>query len=72
MAMNDDPIKACGLWQRVSAKGRTYFAGRLGGLKVLVFENSDRKGENEPSHWLMFGEAPERGERRSSEPEGRS
>jgi hypothetical protein len=69
--MNGDPIKACGLWQRVSVKGRTYFTGRLGGLKVLVFENGDRKSENDPSHWLMFGEAAERGERRALEPEGR-
>jgi hypothetical protein len=36
----------------------------MAGLRVLIFENRDRQGDNEPSHYLMFGEA----EQRSSTP----
>jgi hypothetical protein len=34
--------------------------GRLGGVKVLVMENRDRKTDEDPSHVLYFAEAPDR------------
>ena len=34
--------------------------GRLGGVKVLVMENRDRKTAEDPSHHLFFAEAPDR------------
>jgi hypothetical protein len=53
-------LKAAGLWQKTSARGNTYFVGRLGGLRIAILENHARSGENEPSHFLYFadGEAP--------------
>lgn len=51
---NSTKLKAAGLWQRTSAGGNTYFAGRLGGVKVLILENRDRAGEDEFSHHLFF------------------
>lgn len=53
-------LKAAGVWQKVSAKGNTYFVGRLGGVRILIFENRDRSGENDPTHFLYFadGEKP--------------
>jgi hypothetical protein len=53
-------LKAAGLWQKTSAKGNTYFVGRLGGVRILIFENRDRSGENDPTHILYFadGETP--------------
>jgi hypothetical protein len=52
-------LKAAGLWQRTSASGNVYFAGRLGGVRILIFENRDRTDDSEPSHHLFFvdGEA---------------
>jgi hypothetical protein len=48
-------LRAAGLWQKTSAAGNTYFAGRLlGGVKLLILENRDRAGEGEPSHFLFF------------------
>jgi hypothetical protein len=47
-------LKAAGLWRKESAKGNAYLTGRLGGVKILILENRDRKDENEPSHHLFF------------------
>jgi hypothetical protein len=53
-------LKAAPLWQKSSAKGGQYLTGRLGGMKVLVMENRDRKNDDDPSHHLFFAEAPPR------------
>jgi hypothetical protein len=53
-------IKAAGLWQKTSVKGGQYLTGRMGGLKVLVMENRDRKTDDDPSHTLFVAEAPDR------------
>jgi hypothetical protein len=53
-------LKAAGLWRKESAKGNTYWAGRLGGVKILILENRDRQDENEPSHHLFFVEGTSR------------
>ena len=63
--MNNSPkpspmLKAAPLWQKSSAKGGQYLTGRLGGVKVLILENRDRQGDDDPSHHLFFTEAPDR------------
>jgi hypothetical protein len=59
--MTDQLIRATGLWAKTSGKtGKRYLTGRLGGLRVLVLENRDRKSEDEPSHLLMLGEAEQK------------
>jgi hypothetical protein len=62
-ANNGPMLKAAGLWAKTSAKGGQYLTGRLGGVKVLVLENRDRKTDDDPSHHLFFAEAPPRQER---------
>jgi hypothetical protein len=57
---NSPMLKAAGLWAKSSVKGRQYLTGRLGGVKVLVMENRDRKSDDDPSHHLFFVEAPDR------------
>ena len=57
---NGPMLKAAGLWQTTSVKGGQYLTGRLGGVKVLVMENRDRKTDDDPSHNLFFVEAPDR------------
>ena len=42
-------LKAAGLWEKTSVKGGQYLTGRLGGVKVLVMENRDRKTDDDPS-----------------------
>ena len=59
-ANNGPMLKAAGLWAKSSVKGGQYLTGRLGGVKVLVLENRDRKGDNDPSHHLFFVEAAPR------------
>ena len=54
----DKPITACKLWQRTSAAGRMYMSGRLGSLKVLIFENTS--GEGDHTHSLLFSQAEDR------------
>jgi hypothetical protein len=58
---NNGPlIKAAGLWQKTSVKGGQYLTGRMGGLRVLIMENRDRKSDDDLSHHLLVGEAPAR------------
>ena len=67
-----DLIKAAKLWAKTSAKtGGTYYVGRMGGCRVLVLENRDRQGEDEPTHWLMLGDAEAGQERPQARPERR-
>ncbi|WP_372623050.1 hypothetical protein [Falsiroseomonas sp.] len=47
-------IEGCRLFERVSRKGRRYLTGRLGGLRIVVWEANDG---GEHSHVLMFGAA---------------
>ena len=54
------PLTACKLWAKTSANGRHYLVGRLGGLRVLIFENRDRANVEDASHVLMFGQAADR------------
>src|SRR5688500_15395840 len=61
---NGPMLKAPGLWAKSSVKGGQYLSGRLCGLKVLVLENRDRQGDDEPSHHLFFVEAPDRRQKR--------
>jgi hypothetical protein len=57
---NGPMLKATGLWQKTSVKGGQYLTGRLGGVKVLIMENRDRKSDDDPSRNLFFVEAPDR------------
>jgi hypothetical protein len=57
---NSPMLKAASLWAKTSVKGGQYLTGRLGGVKVLVMENRDRKTDDDPSHTLFFVEAPDR------------
>lgn len=59
-ASNSPLIKAAGLWAKTSVKGGQYLTGRMGGLKVLVMENRERKSDDDPSHHLFVAEAPDR------------
>src|SRR4051794_30490853 len=59
-ASNGAMLKAAGLWSKTSVKGGQYLTGRLGGVKVLILENRDRKTDDDPSHHLFFVEAPDR------------
>jgi hypothetical protein len=61
---NSPMLKATGLWAKTSVKGGQYLTGRLGGVKVLVMENRDRKSDDDPSHHLFFVEAPDRRQER--------
>jgi hypothetical protein len=69
--MSDQLIKATGLWKRESARnGRSYMMGRMAGLRVLIFENAERKSDEDPSHWLMIGEAEQKGSKRGNRGRG--
>lgn len=65
-------IKAAGLWAKTSVKGGQYLTGRMGGLKILIMENRDRKSDDDPSHHLLVAEAPDRRQGMASQPQERS
>jgi hypothetical protein len=67
---NSPMLKVAGLWQKSSVKGGQYLTGRLGGVKVLILENRERKSDDDPSHSLFFVEAGDRrqdGQQRAQE-----
>src|SRR4051795_1421281 len=69
-ASNGPMLKAAGLWAKSSVKGGQYLTGRLGGVKVLILENRERKSDDDPSHSLFFVEAGDRrqdGQQRAQE-----
>jgi hypothetical protein len=54
-------LRAAKLWSKKSQKnGRQYLVGRLGGLRVLIFENADKRGDDDHTHVLMVGEAEDK------------
>lgn len=71
-------LKAAGLWSKTSARGNPYMVGRLGGVKVYVFENRDRQSDSDPTHVLCFGDgqpagtAPAAAPRQAAQPTRRS
>jgi hypothetical protein len=69
---NSPMMKAAPLWAKSSAAGGQYLSGRLGGLRVLVMENRDRKSDDDPSHHLFFAEAPDRRQSAGEWPQERS
>jgi len=64
--MNGEPlIKATGLSPKTSTKGgSSYRVDQLGGVKILVLVNRDRRFQSEPSHLLFFVERLSGGARR--------
>jgi len=63
LTMNrDDKFRAASLWEKTSERGNRYFVGRLGGVRILIFENKDRKGESDPTHVLYFADGEKRSE----------
>jgi hypothetical protein len=57
---NETLLRAAALWEKTSQQGRRYFVGRLGGVKLVIFEKRDRQSEDDPTHELFFAPAPER------------
>jgi hypothetical protein len=49
-------IRAGGLWRNQDRNGNTYLAGNLGGVRVIVFMNREKKGEKSPDATLYFDE----------------
>jgi hypothetical protein len=59
--MRDGLLRVTGLWERTSATGETYLVGRLGGVRVLIFQNRDHKdGDQESTHLLYVADAVDR------------
>lgn len=58
MSNDNSMIPVCNLWKKVSQHGRPYLMGRMAGVRVLVFENQNRQGDNDPTHNLVFTAAP--------------
>jgi hypothetical protein len=71
-ANNGPMLKAAGLWSKTSVKGGQYLTGRLGGVKVLILENRDRKTDDDPTHSLFFVEAPDRRQGGAERPQDRA
>jgi len=52
--MNDAPlIRMCGMYENVSKDGSTYYAGYLGGVKLLLLKNK-KTGEGEAPWTLLW------------------
>jgi hypothetical protein len=45
-------IRLSGLWEQTSERGVKYLGGSLGGARLLVFPNTDRRTTADPTHVL--------------------
>jgi hypothetical protein len=54
---NETKLELMALWENTSAKGTKYWTGRLGNLRVVMFENGNRKSEKEPAMRVYVQEA---------------
>ena len=50
------PMVLTRLGEKTSAKGAAYYAGGLSAARVLVMENSDRRGGDDTTQVLMLAE----------------
>lgn len=62
--MHESLIKLTGVWQKTSAKGVTYFTGRLGAAKLVILPNRDKKTDSDPD-FHVFVQTPQ--EQKSSQ-----
>jgi hypothetical protein len=62
--MSDVLIKMTGLWERERRgnPGSTYWAGRLGAAKILVFKNSRKESPDDPDYNMFVTEPSPRPE----------
>ncbi len=50
-------VKLAAFWEKVTAKGETYYACNLGGHSVLLlFHNKNKKSDNQPDLYLVVAE----------------
>jgi hypothetical protein len=56
--MNDVLIKLTGLWERERRgnPGNTYWSGRLGAAKILVFKNNRKESDSDPDYNVFITE----------------
>ncbi len=71
MAEYGPSVTAARLWEKTSAKGMTYLAGRMGNLRISILPNRDRKSDDDATHVLVFGEAQPREPRQEAPAPGR-
>jgi hypothetical protein len=57
-------IQLAGLWKKESKDGKTYYAGTLGGGRLLLFKNDRKETENHPDLVLYFAEEKGKGKRK--------
>lgn len=55
---NEKPpmLHVTGLWKKTDRNGRTFHVGTLGGLRIFIFENHEKKTENSPDLLLSIGQ----------------
>jgi|2_EtaG_2_1085320.scaffolds.fasta_scaffold01954_6 hypothetical protein len=55
-----DLIQATGLWFSTNPDSKLVASGNLGGARVLIFKNNNKKGDRSPDLFLCFGEQREK------------
>ena len=56
----DELIELTGLWENTSAAGTRYLSGNMGGARVLIFFNTDKRSERSPDARLMVSKRKRR------------
>ncbi len=52
-------VRLGGLWMQTSKDGKTrYWQGRLGGARMVIFKNRNKKGEKDPEFILYVQNSP--------------
>ena len=60
-------IQIAAFWKRESKQGRSYYQGKMGNGRLLLFKNEQKKAENSPDLILYVVSENTRKEERSSQ-----
>ena len=59
-------IQLAGFWKKDSKNGRTYYTGKLGNGKLLLFKNDKKESEKQPD-LILYIVAEEHGKEKSKQ-----
>lgn len=57
-------VNITGLWKNIGKNGKEYLSGNLGGAKIFIFENENKKTPQSPSHRLVIAPSRRAGEKK--------
>lgn len=62
-----DILNVTGLWKSKDKNGNTYLSGPWGAVRVMIFENTNKKHDKSPDYFMKLAMSEKREEQRGSQ-----